>query len=217
VVSELPERSISLIRVTEPRRSVRRGEIDPTARVHESAQVWDLVQVREFAEIGAESVLGRGVYIGSGAVVGSRCKIQNYAQVFEPAVLEDGVFIGPGVILTNDRFPRAVGVDLRLKSASDWSPVGVHVEFGASIGAGAICVAPVRIGKWAMVAAGAVVTRTLRPFELVAGTPARHVGWVGCAGQRLVETSDGLFRCPVTHQKFQLLESGELRMNDSTV
>ncbi len=105
--------------------------------------------------------------------------MQNYALVYEPAELADGVFIGPAVVLTNDTYPRAVNPDLSLKSAHDWEPVGVTIGEGASIGARAVCVAPVTIGAWATVAAGAVVTKDVPDHALVVGVPARRVGWVG--------------------------------------
>lgn len=189
---------------------VRKGQIDSGAHVHPSASIWELVHIRPKARVGAESIIGRGVYVGPGVTIGEKCKIQNYAQVYEPALIEDGVFIGPGVILTNDRHPRAITVDNRIKSSQDWIPVGVHVEFGASIGAGAICVAPVRVGRWAMVAAGAVVTRDVKPFQLVAGAPAAHVGWVGPAGVRLSEVDERQYQCPQTKQRFFVNPTGDL-------
>lgn len=147
--------------------------------------VWEGAQIREGASIGAECVIGRGAYIGPGVNVGDRCKIQNNALVYDPAVIGDGVFIGPGAILTNDRLPRAITPSGELKRADDWDPVGVTVDTGASIGAGAICVAPVHIGAWAMVAAGSVVVRDVPDHALVAGNPARQIGWVGRDGRRM--------------------------------
>jgi acetyltransferase-like isoleucine patch superfamily enzyme len=137
-------------------------------------------------------------------VVGDRCKIQNHALVYEPAVLEDGVFVGPAVVFTNDYFPRAVTPEGELKSAEHWQAVAVTVREGASIGARAVCVAPVTIGRWALVAAGAVVTRDVPDFALVAGVPARRVGWVGRAGVPLVEDGSD-WRCPVTGRGFGLI------------
>ena len=153
--------------------------------IGDGTQVWNLVQIREGARIGAECVIGRGAYIGIGVRLGDRCKIQNNALVYDPAVIGDGVFIGPGAILTNDRLPRAISPTGELKRADDWDPVGVTVDTGASIGAGAVCVAPVRIGAWAMVAAGSVVVRDVPDHALVAGNPARQIGWVGCDGRRM--------------------------------
>ena len=127
--------------------------------------------MREGARVGEDCIIGRGAYVGPGVVVGDRCKIQNHALLYEPAVLEDGVFVGPAVVFTNDYFPRAVTPEGLLKSADDWHAVGVTVRTGASIGARAVCIAPVTIGAWAMVAAGAVVTSDVAPFALVVGRP----------------------------------------------
>ena len=147
-------------------------------------------------------MIGRGAYLGPGVVVGDRCKIQNHALVYEPAELGDGAFVGPAVVLTNDLYPRAVDATGRLKQAADWTPVGVTVREGASIGARAVCVAPVTIGRWAMVAAGSVVTADVPDFALVAGTPARHRRWVGHAGVPLEQVDDRRYRCPVTGRTY---------------
>lgn len=177
------------------------AEVSAEATVGDGSTVWHLAQVREHAVIGADCIIGRGAYIGAGVRLGDRCKVQNHALVYEPAVVEDGVFIGPAVVFTNDHFPRAVGPDGRLKSADDWDPVGVTVRTGASIGARAVCVAPVIVGRWAMVAAGAVVVRDVPDFALVVGVPARRVGWVGRAGLPLEPDGDG-WRCPRTGETY---------------
>lgn len=186
------------------------ADVDASASIGAETRVWHLAQVREHAVVGRSCIIGRGAYVGPGVRIGDRCKIQNLALVYEPAVVEDGAFIGPAAVFTNDYSPRAVTADGRLKSADDWSPVGVTVRTGASIGARAVCVAPVTIGRWAMVAAGAVVTRDVPDFALVVGTPARQVGWVGPAGLRLEEAGAGRLRCPRTHQLFEL-QDGLLR------
>ena len=185
------------------------ADIAPSAIVAPSARVWHLAQVRENARIGDETIVGRGAYIGEGVRVGARCKIQNYALVYEPASLADGVFVGPAAVFTNDHCPRAINADGTLKSASDWDRVGVTVERGAAIGARAVCVAPVRIGAWASVGAGAVVTSDVAPYALVVGVPARRVGWVGEAGVPLVaaddtasEAGDRTWVCPASGRRY---------------
>ena len=124
-----------------------------------------------------------------------------------------GVFIGPAVVLTNDTYPRAVGPDGSLKSAHDWTPVGVTIRDGASIGARAVCVAPVTIGRWATVAAGAVVTKDVPDFALVAGVPAKRIRWVGKAGVPLEERG-GAWVCPETGERY-IEDAGILREEQS--
>lgn len=177
------------------------ADVSDKAQIGEGTKIWHLAQVREDAVLGANCIIGRGAYVGSGVVIGDNSKLQNYALVYEPARLGHGVFIGPAVVLTNDTYPRAVGVDGTLKSAHDWEPVGVTIGDGASIGARAVCIAPLSIGRWATVAAGAVVAKDVPDFALVVGVPARRVGWVGKAGFPLVET-DGVFVCPETGENY---------------
>ncbi|MFC0675043.1 acyltransferase [Brachybacterium hainanense] len=185
---------------TPPYRVVDSADVADSASIGAGSSVWHLAQVREDAQIGTDCVIGRGAYIGTGVQMGDGCKVQNYALVYEPAKLGPGVFIGPAVVLTNDHFPRAVNPDLTPKSAHDWEPVGVTIEQGASIGARAVCIAPVTIGAWALVAAGATVTKDVPPHALVAGVPAKRIAWVGRAGEPLEPASDGTdsWVCPVT-------------------
>ena len=187
------------------------ADIDPSATIGEGTRVWHLAQIREGAAIGRDCVIGRGAYIGAGGRVGDGCKIQNHALVYEPARLGSGAFVGPAAVLTNDRHPRAVNPDGSPKGAGDWTRVGVDVARGASIGARAVCVAPVSIGPWAMVAAGAVVTRDVPAYALVAGVPARRIGWVGEAGEPLVPGAEpGRFTCPATGRGYRLDGAGAL-------
>ena len=168
------------------------------------------VIIRANAKIGENCIIGRGAYIGTGVEVGDNCKIQNYALVYEPAKLGNGVFIGPAAVLTNDQFPRAVNPDGSIKSASDWDAVGVTIGDGASIGARAICIAPVTIGAWALVAAGAVVTKDVPDYALVAGVPAKRIRWVGRAGVPLESIGDNQFRCPVTDELYREISNEQL-------
>lgn len=187
-----------------------RIQISPTAIVSELAflengvVIWHHSQIREGAYLGKNSIIGKGVYLGAGVRLGENCKIQNGVLIYEPAILGDGVFIGPGVILTNDKFPRAVNPDLSLKTPDDWTHVGIHVGIGASIGAGSICVAPIRIGAWSMIGAGSVVTKDVPDFALMLGAPARRVGWVGKSGVKLVKQLENLYKCPLTGEEYTI-------------
>jgi len=176
------------------------ADVAASARIGARTRIWHLAQVREGAVLGAGCTIGRGAYIGPDVVLGDGCKVQNYALVYEPARLGDGVFIGPAAVLTNDEFPRAVNPDGSPKSADDWHAVGVTIGRGASIGARAVCIAPVTIGDWALVAAGAVVTKDVPDFALVVGVPARRIGWVGRAGRPLEQDGDEWI-CPVSGER----------------
>jgi UDP-2-acetamido-3-amino-2,3-dideoxy-glucuronate N-acetyltransferase len=174
------------------------ADVDERAAIGAGTRVWHLAQIREEASLGRDCIIGRGAYVGPGVVVGDNVKLQNHALVYEPARLGDGVFVGPAAVLTNDEYPRAVTPDGRLKDGSDWTAVGVTIGEGAAIGARAVCVAPVTVGRWALVAAGAVVTKDVPDFALVVGVPARRIGWVGRAGRPLTAKGDDLWVCPQT-------------------
>ncbi len=191
------------------------ADVDDRADIGEGSSIWHLAQVRENALLGRNCIVGRGAYIGTGVVLGDNCKVQNYALVYEPAELGAGVFIGPGVVLTNDHYPRAVNPDGSLKSGHDWEPVGVTIADGASIGARSTCVAPVRIGRWALVAAGSVVVKDVPDFALVAGVPAKRIRWVGKAGVPLEQVEPSLFRCPITGDLYRETAPESLEEADS--
>lgn len=178
------------------------ADVATSARIGNGSSIWHYAQVREESVLGENVIVGRGAYIGTGVLVGDNCKIQNYALVYEPAILEAGVFIGPGVILTNDEYPRAVNPDGSQKSGSDWEATGVTIREGASIGAGSVCIAPVEIGAWALVAAGSTVTKNVPAFALVAGVPAKRIRWVGKAGVPLTDDGAGKFTCPKTGARY---------------
>ena len=178
------------------------ADVDDRAQLGDGTAIWHLAQVREGAVLGLNCIVGRGAYVGADVKVGDNVKIQNFALVYEPAELESGVFVGPAVVLTNDHFPRAINTDGSAKSASDWEPVGVLVRHGASLGARSVCVAPITIGRWALVAAGSVVTKDVPDYAIVAGVPARRVGWVGSAGRPLVADGEGHWVCPQTSDRY---------------
>lgn len=178
------------------------ADVGESARIGEGSRIWHLAQIREDAVLGSNCNIGRGAYVGPAVTLGNNCKVQNYALVYEPARLADGVFIGPAAVLTNDLHPRAITPDGTLKGSEDWVAVGVTVGKGASVGARAVCIAPLTIGEWATVAAGAVVTRDVPAYAVVAGVPARQMGWVGEAGHPLKQDDGEAWLCPVTGRRY---------------
>lgn len=184
------------------------ADVDDDVRLGAGSRVWQLAQIRTGASVGRDCSIGRGAYIGVGVQIGDRVKVQNYALVYEPARLGNGVFVGPAAILTNDLRPRAVNPDGTAKSSADWRPLQVTVQEGASLGAGSICVAPVNVGRWAMVAAGSVVTSDVPDHGLMVGVPARQIGWVGRSGARLEPVGPSRWRCPSTGECYTASADG---------
>ena len=191
------------------------ADVDQNTIIAADAKIWDSARIRSGSSIGSGTIVGRNAYVDSDVIIGKNCKIQNNALIYSPAVIADGVFIGPGAILTNDLNPRAINEDQTLKSATDWKIQRVELQTGASIGAGAICVAPVIIGSWAMVGAGAVVVKDVPNYALVVGNPATQIGWVGKYGSKLekVSESKNIFVCPVSKVNY-VEEAGKLREFD---
>lgn len=159
--------------------------IHPLANVHSNAQigngskVWINVQIREDAQIGQNCIISKDVYIDFDVKIGDDCKIQNSVSVYNGVTIEDKVFVGPNVAFTNDKIPRAFN--------KEWKVTPTVVKQGASIGANATIVCGITIGEFAMVAAGAVVTKNVAPFALVAGNPARQIATVDESGNRIQE------------------------------
>jgi UDP-2-acetamido-3-amino-2,3-dideoxy-glucuronate N-acetyltransferase len=186
----------------------RSAEVSPQAKIGPNTNVWNQAQVREGAVVGANCNIGKGVYIDRDVVVGDDVKIQNYCSLYRGVTIEDGVFIGPHVSFTNDRYPRSITPEGRLRTDADWEPEPTLVRHGASIGAGSVILLGVTIGRWAMVGAGALVTRDVPDNVLVKGSPARITGYVCRCGRPLVsedkgETQDG-WRCPACDATFSL-------------
>lgn len=161
------------------------ADVSPRAEIGEGTSIWHQAQVREDAQIGRDCILGKGVYVDFGVRIGDRVKVQNYVSIYHGVEIEDGVFVGPHVCFTNDNLPRAIAADGSLKTADDWEVGRILVERGAALGANATILPKVTIGEWAMVGAGAVVTKDVPPHGLVVGNPARLVGFVCACGARL--------------------------------
>ncbi len=166
------------------------ADVSPQALIGEGTRVWANVQIRERAQIGRNCIIGRNCYIEFDVTIGDNVKIQNNASLYVGLTVEDGVFIGPHVIFTNDKLPRAINPDGSLKNATDWHVGKTHVQYGAAIGAGAVIVTGVTVGRWAMVGSGAVVTKDVPDFGLVLGNPARLVGYVSATGVRCASAEE---------------------------
>ncbi len=183
------------------------ADVSPEATVGAGTSVWHLARVRERASIGSGCIVGTGVYVDCDVVIGSNVKIQNQALIYRGVTLEDGVFIGPQACLTNDRIPRAINPDGSLKNEDDWQVGPILVRQGASIGAGAVLLPGVTVGRYAMVAAGAVVSRDVPEHALVVGVPAKVRGHVCVCGVRLDETVDPA-RCPKCGRLYESAGNG---------
>ncbi|WP_422365624.1 DapH/DapD/GlmU-related protein [Pelagibius sp.] len=152
--------------------------VDEGARIGPGSRVWHWVHVCGGAVIGENCSLGQNVFVGNRVTIGNRVKIQNNVSIYDDIVLEDGVFCGPSCVFTNVINPRA-----EIERKSEYKPT--TVERGATIGANATIVCGNRLGAYCFVAAGAVVTRDVPAFALMAGLPARRIGWMSKAGDRL--------------------------------
>lgn len=146
--------------------------IDDGAKVGFGTKIWHFSHIMSGAEIGADCSLGQGVFVASGVKIGNGVKIQNNVSVYEGVILEDFVFCGPSMVFTNVRTPRSA---FPRNTSADYSVT--LVKHGASIGANATIICGVTVGEWAFVAAGAVVTKDVPAYAVVAGVPARVRGW----------------------------------------
>lgn len=148
----------------------------PSAIVEEGSEVgggtrvWHHGHIRAGARIGRDCVLGKNVFVDAGATIGDRCKVQNNVSVYAGVHVGDDVFLGPSATLTNDLVPRAFN--------TEWKISETWIRDGASVGANATIVCGHELGAYSMVAAGSTVTHDVAAHQLVAGAPARHLGWV---------------------------------------
>jgi UDP-2-acetamido-3-amino-2,3-dideoxy-glucuronate N-acetyltransferase len=168
--------------------------VDEPSQIGEGTKIWRFSHVLPGTTIGRNCTIGQNVMIGPDVTVGDNCKIQNNVSVYRGVTLEDGVFCGPSCVFTNVSRPRAE-IDRKGEFEPTW------VGRGATIGANATIVCGHRIGPWSFVAAGAVVTADVPAHALVAGVPARRIGWVSHAGERLGED----LVCPRTGRRYALV------------
>ena len=173
--------------------------VDQPCRVGAGTRIWHFCHVMVGANIGEGCTLGQNVFVGGGAIIGNRVKIQNNVSVYDGVVIEDDVFLGPSAVLTNVRNPRA---EISRRAAFEIT----LLRQGCTIGANATVVCGMTIGRYAMVAAGAVVTHDVADYALAVGVPARQVGWISRHGQPLADPdAEGVMRCPESGLRYQVV------------
>jgi UDP-2-acetamido-3-amino-2,3-dideoxy-glucuronate N-acetyltransferase len=176
--------------------------VDPGAQVGAGTKVWHFCHLFATCRIGENCVLGQNVMVADGVVLGNNVKVQNNVSIYTGVTCEDDVFLGPSMVFTNVINPRSAVVRKNEYKTT-------YVERGASIGANATIVCGVRIGAYAFIGAGAVVTKDVAPFALVVGNPARQIGWVSEYGHRLHPDTNGHATCPESKQQY-LLRNGAI-------
>jgi UDP-2-acetamido-3-amino-2,3-dideoxy-glucuronate N-acetyltransferase len=173
--------------------------IDPGAQIGPGTRVWHWVHISGQARIGERCSFGQNVFVGNRVVVGNNCKVQNNVSIYDNVTLEDDVFCGPSMVFTNVYNPRSA------VSRKDEYRDTV-VKRGATLGANCTIVCGITVGEHAFVAAGAVVNRDVKPYALMAGVPARHIGWMSRHGERLdlPLQGDGDATCPGSGVRYAL-------------
>ena len=174
--------------------------VDDNVEIGEKTKIWHFCHVQSGARIGKGCSFGQNVNVSNNVKIGDGCKVQNNVSIYEGVELEDYVFCGPSMVFTNDLTPRAKYP----KGSAGYKKTVLHT--GASIGANATVVCGHGVGRWAMVAAGAVVTKNVPDYALVAGVPAKQIGWVCECGNRLGENLE----CSECGRKYKLIKNNVL-------
>jgi UDP-2-acetamido-3-amino-2,3-dideoxy-glucuronate N-acetyltransferase len=175
--------------------------VDDGARIGDGSRVWHFAHICAGARIGERCSFGQNVFVGNDVVIGNNVKVQNNVSIYDAVRLEDDVFCGPSMVFTNVYNPRSAVTrkdEYRLTT----------IRRGATLGANSTIVCGVTVGEYAFVAAGAVINRDVRPYALMAGVPARQIGWMSEHGERLdlPLAGNGEARCPVTATSYRLID-----------
>ena len=152
--------------------------VSEDSKIGSKTKIWQFSHIFGKSRVGNNCILGQNVMVGPNVSIGSNCKIQNNVSLYKGITIENNVFCGPSCVFTNVKTPRAF-----IDRSNEFNET--IVREGASIGANATIICGVEIGEFSMIAAGAVVTKDVKPFSLVMGVPAKHIGWVSKAGERL--------------------------------
>ncbi len=182
--------------------------VDEEADIGDETKIWHFSHVMAGARVGANCVLGQNVHVAGGATIGNGVKIQNNVSIYEGNEIEDCVFLGPSCVLTNIPNPRA---EINRHSLYD----KIIIRRGATIGANATVVCGVEVGPYAFIAAGATVITNVPAYALMAGVPARKIGWMSRHGQRLCDPDqNNIMTCPESGLRYQETAPGQLRCLD---
>ncbi len=171
--------------------------VDDNVSIGKGTKIWHFCHVQSGARIGERCILGQNVNVGNDVIIGNNVKIQNNVAVYTGTVVEDDVFLGPSCVLTNVTNPRS-----QIKRHSLYEEI--LIRRGASIGANATIVCGVTIGKYAFIAAGAVVTKDVPDYALIQGVPGRQVDWISRHGHKMREVEPGIFVCPESGWHYQI-------------
>lgn len=173
--------------------------LDEGCRVGAGSRIWHFCHLAAGAVLGQDCSLGQNVFVADGVTLGCNVKVQNNVSLYSGVVCEDDVFLGPSVVFTNVRNPRSA---VPRRGAAHYQPT--YLERGVSIGANATIVCGVRLGRYAFVGAGSVVTKDVPAFALVYGNPARPHGWLSAHGHRLQFDAAGRATCPESGAAYQI-------------
>jgi UDP-2-acetamido-3-amino-2,3-dideoxy-glucuronate N-acetyltransferase len=176
--------------------------VDQPSEIGEDTKIWHFSHVQSGAKIGKNCVLGQNVNVGNNVTIGNYCKIQNNVSVYEGVILEDYVFCGPSMVFTNILDPRC-----KYPQVGSKFYITTLVKEGASLGANCTIVCGNTIGRSAMIGAGSVVTKDIPDFALVIGLPAKIIGWVSEAGERLNFDENGFANCKKSGKKYKLVDN----------
>jgi len=171
--------------------------IDEEVTIGKGTKIWHFSHILSNTRVGCNCVLGQNVTAGPEVSIGDQCKIQNNVSVYKGVEIEDGVFCGPSMVFTNVMNPRAF-----IEKKEEFKKT--LLKKGCTIGANATIVCGITIGEYAMIGAGAVVREDVKPFSLMAGVPARQIGWVSIAGNRLVFDEEGIATDPFDATQYRL-------------
>ena len=181
------------------------AEVSKNTKIGKNVYIWHHAQIRENAKIGNNCIIGKNVYIDHDVIIGNNVKIQNNSSIYFGSKIEDGVFIGPHVCLTNDKSPRAITKEGKLKTNKEWNAEKIIVKKAASVGATSVILPDVTIGQFAMVGAGSVVTKDVPDYGLVYGNPAKLNGYVCKCGIKITKIDERgnnlILRCSKCKEK----------------